>query len=65
MTPKRPEATCLMAERRESPLASGIVARGVLAALAGVRATAEAVHGDGEGLVGFAVDRAEATWRPS
>ena len=28
MTPKRPEATCLIAERRRSPLASGHVARG-------------------------------------
>ena len=24
VTPKRPEATCLMAERRESPFASGV-----------------------------------------
>ena len=34
-------------------------AHGILAALAGVRARAEAVHGDREGLVGLARDRAE------
>ena len=59
LTPKRPEATCLIAERRESPLASRRVADGVLPALAGVRAPAEAVHRDRQRLVGLARERAE------
>ena len=48
VTPKRPDATCLILERMESPLASGTKRSGFLAALAGVGAAADAVHGDGE-----------------
>ena len=45
VTPKRPEATCLIAERIESPLGKRLVAVGFLAAFAGVRlAAADAVH---------------------
>ncbi len=50
LTPKRPEAICLIAERRESPFAAA-EARRVLPALARVRAPAEAVHRDRERLV--------------
>jgi hypothetical protein len=49
VTPKRPEATCLIALRRSR----GREALGVLAALAGVRLAAEAVHRDGQRLVGL------------
>ena len=59
LTPKRPEATCLIAERRWSPLASGREADGILAALAGVRLAAEAVHRDRQRLVRLARQRAE------
>ena len=48
VTPKRPDATCLIAERIESPFGERHEALGLLAALAGVRAPAEAVHGDRE-----------------
>ena len=58
VTPNRPEATCLMALRRRSPFGVGRVAVGVLAALAGVRPPAEAVHGDGQRLVRLGRDRA-------
>ena len=48
VTPKRPDATCLIAERRRSPFGVADVAVGVFAALAGVRLAADAVHRDGE-----------------
>ena len=54
-----PEATCLIAERRESPFGSGVKRTRVLPALAGVRLAAEAVHRDRERLVRLARDRAE------
>ena len=60
VTPKRPEATCLIAERLESPLDSGLNARVVLAPFARVALAAQAVHGDGQRLVRFGGDRAEA-----
>jgi len=49
-----------MALFSESPLGQGFEAGGILAAFAGVRLGAEAVHGDGQGLVGLARDRAVA-----
>ena len=49
-----------MAERLESPLASGIEALWILAAFAGIGLAANAVHGDGKTLVGFLGDRTEA-----
>ena len=56
VTPKRPDATCLTADR-----SLGVVEPlGVLAALAGVRLATEAVHRDGERLVGLDRDRAVA-----
>ena len=58
VTPKRPEATCLMALFLESPLGSGMVALRILATLAGVALAADAVHGDGQRLVRFLADRA-------
>ena len=58
MTPKRADATCLIALRRESPFASRHVARRILAAFAGVRLAAEAVHRDRQRLVRFLADRA-------
>ena len=54
LTPKRPEATCLIFERRSS-----VKRTGILAALAGVRAAADPVHRDGERLVRLARERAE------
>ena len=60
VTPKRPLATCLMAERCQSPFGSGANRFRVLAAFAGVRLAADAVHGDGQRLVGFVGDGAEA-----
>jgi hypothetical protein len=58
VTPKRPEAICLMALLRQSPLGSGSEAVGVLAALAAVAFAADAVHGDGLGFVGLLADGA-------
>ena len=58
VTPKRPEATCLMALFLESPLGIERVARRVFAAFAGVALAADAVHGDGQRLVRFLADRA-------
>ena len=48
-----------MALRRESPFGIGLEARLVLAAFAGVGRRADAVHGDGQGLVRFLADGAE------
>ena len=59
VTPKRAEATCLIALRRRSPFASGCEARFVFAAFAGIRFPADAVHGDGQRFVRFLADRAE------
>ncbi len=56
VTPKRPDATCLIGRAA----ARVVEAVGVLAALAGVRLAAEAVHGDGQRLVGLGRDRAVA-----
>ena len=50
VTPKRPEATCLMAERLERPSAAGGSVR-LLAAFAGVRLAADGVHGERQRLV--------------
>ena len=58
MTPNRADATCLIALRRESPFGVGHVALRILAALAGIRPAAEAVHRDRQRLVRFAADRA-------
>ena len=79
VTPKRPDATCLIFERSESPsferdvddraldpalqrlaLRDRQVAVRVLAAFAGVRLAADAVHRDGERRVRFGRDRAQA-----
>ena len=60
MTPKRPDATCLIALRRQSPFGIRREAVRVLAALAAVAAAADAVHRDGERLVRLGADRAEA-----
>ena len=58
-TPKRPDATCLIAERREVAVRVGHEAGRILAALAGVRLAADPVHRDRERLVRLARDRAE------
>ena len=60
MTPKRPEATCLIRERRSSPFGSGGVAADVLAALAGVGHPADPVHRHRERLVRLRAEGAEA-----
>ena len=60
VTPKRPDATCLMAERIEIAVGQRLEAVSLLAALARVRLAADAVHGDGERGVRLARDRAEA-----
>ncbi len=57
VTPNRPLATCLIADRRRSPLGSGSIPAGVLAALAGVGPAAKPVHRDSQGLVRFGRDR--------
>ena len=59
VTPKRPEATCLIAERMKSPLGS-LVAIGLLAALASVRLAADSVDRDRQSGVRLTRDRAEA-----
>ena len=59
MTPKRAEATCLIALRRQSPLASRTKRPGILAAFAGVALAADAVHRDREVLVRLLADRSE------
>src|SRR5580704_15331397 len=50
VTPNRPEATCLTAERRRSPLASGLN-------LSGSSPPSPAVHRDRQGLVRLGGDR--------
>ena len=49
----------MIADRMESPFASRLEAIGLLAAFAGIRLAADAVHGDGERGMRFARDRAE------
>src|SRR4029079_5659216 len=72
VTPKRPEATCLIAERIQLPVGGGLRGRrahriavregleaiGFLATFPGVRFAADAVHGDRQRRVGLARDRA-------
>ncbi len=60
MTPKRPLATCLIALQRLSPLGTGTIARGILAAFAAVAAAADAVHRDRQRLVHLLAERPEA-----
>ena len=60
MTPKRPEATCLIDDRRLVAVGVGREAGRVLAALARVGAPADAVHRDRQRLVRFLGDRTEA-----
>ena len=59
VTPKRAEATCLIAERRGVAVGVEQRAARVLAALAAVGAAAEAVERDRERLVGLLRDRPE------
>ena len=59
VTPKRPEATCLIAELALSPLGVGLIALRVLAALAGIRLGADPVHGDVERAVRLGAERAQ------
>ena len=63
VTPKRPQATCLTALRRRVAVGVGLETVFIFSAFTGVRHAAEAIHGDGEGFVGFLADGAEATWR--
>ncbi len=58
VTPKRPEAICLIAERIGIAVGERLEAIAFLAALAGVRLAADPVHGDGERRVRLAADRA-------
>ena len=60
VTPKRPEATCLIAERLRVAVGQRLEPLGVFAAFARVALAADAVHGDGQRLVGLGRDRAEA-----
>src|ERR1700741_492169 len=60
VTPKRPDATCLIDERFESPFGIGTNRSGVPAAFPGVGARPEPVHRDREVLVRFLRDRAVA-----
>src|ERR1700730_17638433 len=59
VTPKRPDATCLIAERMDSPFGSGLKRAASSAASPGIRAPADPVHGDRERSMGLARDRAE------
>ena len=59
VTPNRPLAICLMALHLLSPFGQRDVPLGVFAALAAVAHAAQAVHGDGQGLVGLLADGAE------
>ena len=58
VTPNRPEATCLIALRRQIAVRVRIEALFVLAAFAGVGSSADAVHRDGQRLVRFLADGA-------
>src|SRR4030095_3911056 len=58
VTPKRPEATCLIAERIESPFGSGFERSAFSPTPPGVRLAADAVHGDRQRGVRLARDRA-------
>ena len=60
VTPKRPDATCLIAERMESPLGSGLKRSASSPPSPVFERAADAVHGDGERGVRLAADRAEA-----
>ncbi len=52
LTPKRPEATCLIALRFESPLGRGLNLAGSSPPSPVLDLAAEPVHGYGHGLVG-------------
>ena len=60
VTPKRADATCLIALRRQSPFGVTLEALLALAAFAGVALAADAVHRDREVFVRLGADRAEA-----
>src|ERR1700735_2224421 len=60
VTPNRPDATCLIAERLESPFAIGFLCSAFSTARAGVRLAADAVHCDRQRRVRLAADRAKA-----
>ena len=59
VTPKRPRCDLLDGAAAEIAVVVGGEAAGILAALSGVAAATDAVHGDGERLVGLGADRAE------
>ena len=59
MTPKRPDATCLIALRRRSPFSSGSKRCGSSPPSPLFDLRAEPVHRDGQGLVGLGADRSE------
>src|ERR1700684_164685 len=56
VTPKRPDATCLIAERSASPLGGEREPGVVFAPFAGVALAAQAVHGNGQRFVRFGGD---------
>jgi hypothetical protein len=60
VTPKRPEATCLMALLSGVAVGQRLEAGRILAAFAGVRLGAEPVHGDGQRSWASLRDRAVA-----
>ena len=60
VTPKRPDATCLIAERIESPFGSGLKRSASSPPSPVLELAADAVHGDGQRGVRLAADRAEA-----
>jgi len=53
VTPKRADATCFTALRLRSPFASGLKRFFIFAAFTGVGFSSDAIHGDGQSLVGF------------
>src|ERR1700709_2475631 len=60
VTPNRPLATCLIAERRRSPFGSGVNRSGAPPPSPGFGVAAQRVHGDRQRLVGLLRDRAVA-----
>src|ERR1700756_1780704 len=59
VTPNRPEATCLIAERMESPFGRGFKRSRLPPPFAVIRLAADAVHGDRERGMSLTRDRAE------
>ena len=60
VTPKRPDATCLIAERLLNRRWAAAESLGIFAPFARVALAADAIHGDGQRFMGFRRNGAEA-----